>query len=140
MRLYICHVTRWSGIFLSTFLQPVNSSKNSVPSCVFFLLCLWNTLERFFILFFYYSYSLVYILTNMHKGKLLVSFYPTVLQNFPWNSKISRKIQEQCIFQQSVDLSFKKFPFNVQHGATPWSHWTKQTVKKLNLWGNTAVD
>ena len=38
--------------------------------------------------------------------------------------------------------NFKNIPFGfgVYHGATPESHSTKQTVKKLNLWGKTAVD
>ena len=35
---------------------------------------------------------------------------------------------------------FKKFYLGVYLGPTPRSHWTKQRVKKLNLWGNKAVD
>ena len=31
------------------------------------------------------------------------------------------------------------FPFGVYHGATPRSHWAKQTLKKLNLWEKTVV-
>ena len=55
-------------------------------------------------------------------------------------NKIPRKIGEKCIFQQSGDLNLKHFPFGVYHGAMSWSHWAKQTLKKLNLWRKTAVD
>ena len=50
------------------------------------------------------------------------------------------KFQEKSISQQSADLNFKNFPIGVYHGATKWSHWTKQTVNQLNLWGKMAVD
>ena len=56
------------------------------------------------------------------------------------NSIIFRTIQEIFIFKQSIDLNLKYFPFIVYHGATPWSHWAKQTLKKLNFLGKTAVD
>ena len=52
----------------------------------------------------------------------------------------SQKEWRKCIFQQSGDLSFKMFSFAVHLGDTSWRQWTKQTVKKLNLWGETAVD
>ena len=55
--------------------------------------------------------------------------------NSPENSKIPRKIHEKYIFQRSTDLNFKNFPFDVYHRATAQGNWTKQTVKKLNLWG-----
>ena len=114
-----------AGIFPSTFPQPVNGSKNSILNWVIklnLLMCffLGNTLERFSIAFCY-SNSLVQTITNMHKGKLYV------------------RNLKKCIFQQSTDLNFEDFPFGVYHGTTQWSHWTKQTVKKLNLWGKTAV-
>ena len=138
----------FSGIFPSTFLQPVSGSKNSILNWVmklnllvfffFFFFCFWNTLERFFILFTYSSYSLVQILINLHEGKLYVSFYSTFFQNFPKNSKIPRKIQEKWIFQQSLDLNFKHFSFSVYHGATLRSHWTKQTVKKTESLGKNS--
>ena len=41
---------------------------------------------------------------------------------------------------QIWECTFKTFSFFVYHGATLESHWTKQTVKKLNLWWKTAVD
>ena len=54
--------------------------------------------------------------------------------------KFQEKSPQKCIFQQSTDLNFKIFPFIVYHRATSQSYWTKQTVKKLNLWRKTAVD
>ena len=45
------------------------------------------------------------------------------------------KFQERCILQRSADLNCNNFPFGVHHGATLRGHQTKQTVKKLNLWG-----
>ena len=56
------------------------------------------------------------------------------------NSKIPRKIQEKWNFQQSVDLNFKHFPFNVYYSAILRNHCAKQTLKKLNLWGKADVD
>ena len=104
---------------------------NSISSCVFFFLfCFWNTLERFSILFTYSSYYLVLILTNTHQGHLYICI----------NSKIPRKIREKCIFYQCADLDFKQISFDIYHGATPWSHCAKKTLKKLNLLGKTAVD
>ena len=50
------------------------------------------------------------------------------------------KFQEKCISQGSADLDFKIFSFGVYHGATPQSHWIKQTVTTLNLWGKMALD
>ena len=43
-------------------------------------------------------------------------------------------------FPISADLKFKNFLFGIYHKVTPRSQQTKQTVKKLNLWGKTAVD
>ena len=54
-------------------------------------------------------------------------------------SKIPRKIRKKRIFSQSADLKFKHLPFGVYHGADPRSQWAKQTIKKLNLWGETAI-
>ena len=34
------------------------------------------------------------------------------------SSKIPRKIQEKCIFQESVNLIFKNFAFGVKNWAT----------------------
>ena len=84
------------GIFPTTSLQPVNISKNSNLNWAMKL----NFSTYFFspsILFTYSSNSLVYILTNIDKGKLYVFFWSTFLQNSPWNSKTSRKIQQKCV-------------------------------------------
>ena len=131
-------------------LQPVNGSKNSVFNWVvklnllmcFFLFCFWNTYERFSILFAYSSDSLVEIFTKHAsvKGSCIYLSSWLFLKTPPWNSKIPIKIQQICISQQSADLNFKNVPFCVYHWGTPWSHWIKkETVKKLNLWGKTAV-
>ena len=53
--------------FPSTFLKPVNGGKNSILNWVLklnlflclFLFCFWNTLERFSMIFTYFSYSLI---------------------------------------------------------------------------------
>ena len=50
------------------------------------------------------------------------------------------KFHGKFIFQQSEDLNLEGFFFSVYQGATPQNQWTKKTVKKLNLWGKTAVD
>ena len=42
----------------------------------------------------------------------------------------SKKIKENA-FSSKQDLNFKHFPFSVYYRATPQSHWTKFTVKKL---------
>ena len=92
--------------------------------------------------------------------------FETPLKDFPFHSPIILSLcfrylkacikgsciylPSQLLFQTShetlkfqeilADLNFKSFPFHVYHGATPQSHWTEQTVKKLNLQGNMAVD
>ena len=136
-----------SRFFPGTFLQLVNGTKNSILKWVMKL----NLFMCFFsFLFFKYpwkvfhSIHLFFLLfgldTNMLKGKLYVSYQLTFLQNSPQNFKIPRKIHKKCIFQQSVDLNIKKGPFVVYHGVTPWCHWTKQAIKKLNFWWETALD
>ena len=49
-------------------------------------------------------------------------------------------MRERSILQRSVDLNSKNFLFGVHYGATLCSHYTKQTVKKLNLLGQMPVD
>ena len=46
----------------------------------------------------------------------------------------------EIIFKGSGDLNFKDFLFDASRGGTYRREWTKQPVKKLNLWGKTAVD
>ena len=55
-------------------------------------------------------------------------------------TQIPRRIREKCIFHQIAGLHFIIFPFGVNHRATPQNHWTKKTVKKLDLWEKTALD
>ena len=50
------------------------------------------------------------------------------------------EFQEKYFLQRPPGLNFKNFSFGVYHGAIPRSHWTMQSVKKLNLWVNVAVD
>ena len=67
-------------------------------------------------------------------------FYPTnnlKNQNF---EKLKKKLgdlelsyETQSRHDSSRHLNF--FSFSVYHRATPQTQWTKQTVKKLNLWG-----
>ena len=85
-------------------------------------------------------YSLILLILWFRYKHEYVSFYSNFLQNSPWNNKIPRKLHEKYIFQRSADLKFKSFSFSVYHDANPRSHWTMQTVKKLNLLGKTAAD
>ena len=67
-------------------------------------------------------------------------FYPS---NSPKNQnfeKLKKKLgdlelsyETQSRHDSSRHLNF--FSFSIYHGATPQTQWTKQTVKKLNLWG-----
>ena len=57
-----------------------------------------------------------YLQTGVKKGCIYSS---SQYFSSPENSKIPRKIQEKCIFQQSADLNFKNFPFGDYHGVTP---------------------
>ena len=76
----------------------------------------------------------------MHKRNLYVCI----------NSKIPpQKNPRQMHFIAICRPKFQTFslrciPLGVYHwvyttGATPRSHWAKRTLKKLNLWGKTAV-
>ena len=68
--------TIYSGIFLSTFLKSVKGSKNSILNWVmklnlfmlFFFYVFETSLKDFPFYFTYSFYSLVYMLTNTHKG------------------------------------------------------------------------
>ena len=105
-----CHP---SGFFPSSSLQPVNGCKNSVLNWVMKLNLLSQTPLKIFPF-----YSLI-----------ILTLWFRYLQT--QNSKIRRKTQEKCISQWIANLNFKNFLFSVYH---------VQTAKKLNLWGNTAVD
>ena len=102
-----------SGFFLSNSLQAVNGCKNSVLNWVMRLNLLTQTPLKIFPF-----YSLI-----------ILTLWFRYLQTR--NSKIPRKTEEKCISQWTANLNFKNFLFSVYHG---------QTAKKLNLWGNTAVD
>ena len=80
-----------SGIFPSTFLQQVNSSKNSISQSlhVFFFFFVFETPTPYFLI------------------QILCIFLVNFSRNSPQNSKISRKVQEKCIFQLSADLHLK---------------------------------
>ena len=79
-----------TGIFPSTFLQPINSSKNSILNCyetqhfhVFMFVFVSEIPFKDFPLYspILLTYSLVQMLTNIHKGNLHVYFQSTILQN-----------------------------------------------------------
>ena len=130
-----------SRIFPSTFLQPVNGKKNSILNWVMKLnlfMCL--QLNPFFFVF------------------------ETSLKDFPfcspilltlWFRYLQTRIKKTCMYAQTQKFpeKSKKNPFSsnlptwisnissdVYHRAAPSSHWAKQTLKKLILWGKTAVD
>ena len=105
---------------------------------LFFLFCIWITLERFSILFAYFSYSLVTCIKEGCKCLSSKLLFTTLNKTLKYKNK--EKIHEKWILQQSTDLNLKRLPFSLHHGANPRSHWTKQTTKKLNLWGKTVVD
>ena len=136
---------KW-GIFPSTFLQPVNGSKNSILNrvmkfnlfmCFFFFFVFETPLNDFP----FYSPILLtlwfrYLQTRIKESRMYLSS-----QLFFKTPNKTLKFQEKYILQRSTDLNSKNISFGVYHRATPRSHWTKQTVKKLNLWGRkTAVD
>ena len=57
-----------------------------------------------------------------------------ILKN--WKKKLGDlelSYETQSRHDSSRHLNF--FSFSIYHGATPQTQWTKQTVKKLNLWG-----
>ena len=108
---------------------------------VFFLLLLflkhtWKIFRSTDLLF-----SLFGLDTYKHaQRKVVCIFLVNFSSKLPMKLEILRKIQEKCIFQWSSYLNLKNFYLGVYLGPTPRSHWTKQRVKKLNLWGNKAVD
>ena len=125
-----------TGIFPSTFLQPVNCSKNSILNWVlklnlfiFFSFFVYKTslkgpIHLFFLVWFRYLQKCI----NESCVHLSGQF-------FSKNSHKTLKFHEKYIFQWSADLNLKNFPFGVYYRATPQGNWTKQTVKKLNLQG-----
>ena len=90
------------------------------------------------VFFLFYLLSLCVDTYKHTKRNVACIFLVNFSSNSPQNSKIPRKIHEKYIFQRSTDLNFKNFPFNLYYRATAQGNWTKQTVKKLNLWGKTA--
>ena len=123
-----------TGIFPSTFLQLANRSKNSILNWVIKL----NLFMCFFFFFLkpwkiFHSINLLFLLFSQVQIKESCMYLSS--QRFFKTPHKTIKFQEKCIFQRSADLKFKNFPFRIHNGATPWSHWTKQTVKKHNLWG-----
>ena len=72
-----------------------------------------------------------------------------------WFRYLQTRIKKTCMYAQTQKFpeKSKKNPFSsnlptwisnissdVYHRAAPSSHWAKQTLKKLILWGKTAVD
>ena len=110
---------------------------NSIYLCIFYFFFVFlQTLESFSTLFTYSSCSLV---THIKESCMYLS--SQLLFKTPSKTlKLQEKSKKKCILQWSIDLNSKSLPFGVHHGATPWSHWTKWTVKKLNLWERTAID
>ena len=135
------------SIFQSTFLQAETVVKspswveiwNSISSGFFFFCFAFETPSKLFSILF----SLFLLFgsdTYKHAyRKVVCIFLVNYSSKFPWNSKIQRKIKEKCIFNRSADLNLKIVRFGVYHRATPRKHWSKQTVKKLNLWENKAL-
>ena len=136
-----------AGIFPSTSLQPVNGSKNSILNWVM-KLSLFIEVFSFFVFkttlkdFPFYSsilFTLWFRYLPSHIKESCIYLSSQLFLKTP-NYEIPRKVKEKCISKQPADQNFKNFPFSVYHGATPWSHWTMQRVKKLNLCGKTTVD
>ena len=95
--------------------------------CFLFLKHCWKFFHSILLFFILFGLQTCIKESFMHPSQLL----------FKTLHKTS-KFQGKCIFQWFTDLHFKILPFGVYHGATPWSHWIKQTVKKLNLWGKNG--
>ena len=53
--------------------------------------------------------------------------------------KFQKKAKKNAFFSNLQTWIPKNFPFGVYHGAKLWSYWTKQIIKKLNLWGETGA-
>ena len=113
-----------AGFYPSTFLQLVNSTKNSILNWVltlnlfkYFFVCLSRkTLDR---------YCVLQHQTIVFTGKIVfISDEQCVL----W----SQKVYWKCLFQRSGDPNFKKVSLSVL--------LTQQTVKKFNLWEKLAVE
>ena len=103
---------------------------NSISSCFFFSFLFWNTDFPF--------YSLILPIPTLHTYKLtwrkLVCIF---LVNF--SSKLFIRLKEnprKMHFPAVCRPIFKKFSL----WCLPWSNWAKKAVKKLNLWGERAVD
>ena len=80
-----------------------------------------------------------YLQTRIKESCMYLSsqfFSKTPHKTLKFQEKSKKNAFSNCL---SVYLNFKNVLFGVHHGATPRSHWTKQTVKKFNLWGKTAV-
>ena len=121
-----------AGIFPRSYLQLVNSSKNSIlnwfmklsiylniSSCVFFVFFVFETPLKDFLFYSPIIFTLWfrYLQTQIKESCMYLShqlFFKTPYETL----KIPRKIQEKCIFQQYADLNFKNFPFVVYRGAT----------------------
>ena len=107
--------------------------------CFFSFLFLNNPWKIFHsIHLFYFSYSLATCIKEGCKCLSSKLLFATLNKTLKYKKK--NKSMKKCILQQSTDLNSKRLPLGLHHGANPRSHWTNQTVKKLNLWGKTAVD
>ena len=85
-------------------------------------------------------YSFLLFVTCIKEGCKYVSgkrFFTTLNKTLKFKKKKNpRKMHFTAIYR----LKFEKTSLRSPPRANPWSHWTKHTVKKLNLWGKTAVD
>ena len=109
-----------SGIFPSTFLQPVNGSKNSILNwvmklspfmCFYFYFLFLKHLERFSILFTYSSYPLVLILTNHIKESCM---YLSSQLFFKTPRKVPQKINFVAMWRPKFQKIFL--------WCLPWGH------------------
>ena len=107
-----------SGIFPSTFLQPVNGYKNSILNWVIKLSLIKLPMK-------FYSFQKNCCCCRQTMRRLC--FY-------------SQRERWKQIFQQYGDLKLKKFCFGAHLGSNSRRYLFKQRVKKLNLWRRTAVD
>ena len=140
--LYQSHIS--SGIFPSTFLQPLNGSisilnwvmKLNLFLCFFIFLFLKHPWKIFLSIHLFLTLWFRYLQTLIKEKCMYLSsqlFFKTNHEILNFQQK-SKKNAFSSDLQTQIS---KNFPFSAYHGATSRSHWTKPTVKKQ---GKTAVD
>ena len=101
---------------------------------MFFFVFVFETPLKDFLFFSPILVTLWFGCLQTHIKESCMYLYTQIFSQTPHETlKFQEKPRKKSISQQS-------FPFAVYHGPHPRSCWTKQTVKKLNIWVKTDVD